>query len=179
MEGLAQQLGDEVEIDIEIAVHEHVPEAGDSTEALAELCRQHVRFHEAVDGRAVGRRVEAGRGRDVACDVECVLRTELEAAFDDPPKVGVRTELLRRDAGVPTQGSQRLAQGYEMPVHDLPVDVARGHRQPLPAAKRRAASIFAICGRKSKYRESARPARVVVARRSRESNRTPSRSTRW
>lgn len=40
------------------------------------------------------------------------------------------------------------------------------HRRSLPAAKRRAASIFSICGRKSKYRESACPARVVVARRS-------------
>ena len=114
----------------------------------------------------------------MARHVERVLRTELEAAFDGPPKVGVRTELLRRDTRVPAQAGQRLTQGDQVSVHDVPVDVARGHRRSLPVAKRRAASIFSICGRKSKYRESACPARVVVARRSRESSRAPSRSTR-
>ena len=37
----------------------------------------------------------------MARHVESVLRTELEAAFDGPPKVGVRTELSRRDTRVP------------------------------------------------------------------------------
>ena len=78
------------------------------------------------------------------------LRTELEVAFEDPPRVGVRAERLRRGAGVPAQGGQRLTQGDEVPVDDVPVDVARGHRRSLPGAKRRAASIFSICGRKSK-----------------------------
>ena len=49
VERLAKQLGDEVKVDIEIAVHEHVAEAGDPAEAFAELRRHHVRFHQAVD----------------------------------------------------------------------------------------------------------------------------------
>ena len=53
--------------------------------------------------------VEADRGRDMARDVERVLCAELEAAFDGPPKVGVRTERLRRDAHVPAQDPQRMA----------------------------------------------------------------------
>lgn len=44
-------------------------------------------------------------------------------------------------------------------------------------AKDRAASIFLSWGTKSQYRETARPSRVVVMARSRESTRTPSRST--
>ena len=111
-------------------------------------------------------------------DVERVLRAEMQAALDCPTAVGVGAERLRRDAGVPAQGGHRLAQGDEVAVHDAPVGTPRGHRGSSPVANRRAASIFSICGRKSKYRESASPARVVVACRFRESSRTPSRSTR-
>ena len=83
-------------------MHEHVAEAGDSSKALAERRRQHVGFHETIDGRAVSRRVEPGRRGDMARRVERVLRTELEAEFDDPPQIGVRTDrfaVRRRRAG--------------------------------------------------------------------------------
>ena len=38
-EGFAEHPGDQVEVDIEITVHEHVAEAGDPPEALAEALR--------------------------------------------------------------------------------------------------------------------------------------------
>ena len=75
----------------------------------------------------VGRRVEAGRGGDMARDVERILRAPVEAALDDPAAVGVGAERLRRDAGVPAQRGQRLAQRDEAPIHDTPVDAAGRH----------------------------------------------------
>ena len=72
-----------------------------------------VRLYDCGRWRIEARDESGGRIRPpkqyIACRVERILRTELAAAFDDPPPVGVRTELLRRDASVPARGGQRPA----------------------------------------------------------------------
>ena len=101
VERLAKQSGGEIEVDLEIAVHEHVAEAGDSAETLTEARRQHVGFDEAVDGRAVGRRVEALSRGDMTRDVEGILRAEMQTALNGPVPVGIGAERRWRYAGVP------------------------------------------------------------------------------
>ena len=142
--------GNAVEVNIEVTVHEYVSETRDAAKSRGEFRRQHVGLDQAVDRRAVGRRVEAGGRAEVARDVEGVLRTELETALDDPAAVGVGTKGLRRYARMPPQSGERLAQRYQVAVHDAVVYAAGSHDRSLPSAYRRAASILSSCGRKSK-----------------------------
>ena len=86
----------------------------------------------------------------MARDVERILRAELETTLDGPPAIGVAVERTRRCTGVAAQGRDRVPQRDKVPIHYAPVGATGVHGLPLPAANRRAASIFSICGRKSK-----------------------------
>ena len=65
VETFGEYRDDQVEIDVEVAVHEHVPEAGDTSEAVPEALRQQVRLHEAAAGGAVAVRIKSECGADV------------------------------------------------------------------------------------------------------------------
>ena len=54
-----EELGDQVEVDIEVPVDKHVAETGDIPEVLREITRQHSRLREPVDGRCIVRSVQA------------------------------------------------------------------------------------------------------------------------
>lgn len=74
LEPFGEETRHERDIDLEIAMHEHVTETGDGAEPRRETGRQRARLGEALDGGPVVVRRAAGRRFDMAGDVEGVLR---------------------------------------------------------------------------------------------------------
>ena len=143
------RIRNDFEIDIQIAVDQDVPESGYRAETCAELRGQHFCFHETVDCRGIVGGVEPeGRGQ-VSGDVEGILRTELESAFDAPPPLWIGIQRLRGNTGMPVQDRESRAERRKMTAHDRGIGLARTHGRLCFAAQRRAASIFASCGTKS------------------------------
>jgi len=106
VEVAVQDLVHPADIDVEVAVHEDVAEAGHRTEADREFHRQYAEFRESVDrGRIVGC-VSACRRRQVRRDVERVLGAELEPALDQPALVRVRRELRKGAPDVVAEPSE-------------------------------------------------------------------------
>ena len=69
-----QEPGDEIDIDVEITMHEYVPQPGDAAEPVGESARQYSGGRQAVDGLGISLGVLAGRGGEMGGDVQRVLR---------------------------------------------------------------------------------------------------------
>ena len=95
---------------------------------------------EVVDGDGVLRDVVAGAGGDMACRVEGVLGTELEAVLDDPQILGVRGQLLQASPLVRAEHLNRLVERQKNAAARPPRRAARGssQRPNVPSARRRA-----------------------------------------
>lgn len=89
---LTQELGHAVQIEVEIAVDDDVPEAGDRAEAFTEIGGKDCGRDEGVDGIRVGRWIMAFAGCDVTGNVKCVLDAEQESPFyrPTPARVGAQ-----------------------------------------------------------------------------------------
>ena len=145
----ADRIRNDFEIDIEIAVDQDVPESGYRAKTCAELRGQHFCFYETVDCRGIVGGVEPeGRGQ-VSGDVEGILRTELESAFDAPPPLRIGIQRLRGNTGMPVQNRESRAECRQVTAHDRRIGAAGAHVRRCLAARRRAASIFASWGTKS------------------------------
>ncbi len=143
-----EKLCDQVEIDIEVPVDKHVAETGDIPEVPREITGQHSGLGEPVDGGCIIRSVQAGGQRHMGSNIEAVLRTELEAAFDRPAQIGILSKLSRGRTGMPAQVFNGESQGGEMAPHDGGIRLSGGHL-PSGEPEPHAASIFASWGTKS------------------------------
>jgi len=95
------RIRNDFEIDIQIAVDQDAPESGYRAETCAELRGQHLGLYETVDCRGIVGGVEPERRGQVSGDVERILRTELESAFDAPPPLRIGMQRLRGNSGMP------------------------------------------------------------------------------
>ena len=153
IQSFGENLGDQVEVNIQVAVHKHVSETRNPSETIPEIRGQDLRFYQTVNGRTVCHRVETQSRSQMSGDIEGGLCGELKTVFYGPTVVDIGAELLRRTAGVPTQDADRSAQRNETPLHSTAVRTARSHRRSSVAASaacRRARSILSSWGRKSK-----------------------------
>ncbi len=143
VEAGVQQRVNAIEVDAEIAVDEHIAEAGDATEPAGKLGRQDAQLTEDIDGAGVVGGVAPGTGGQMRGDVEGVLRGQLEPTLHGPLGVGVeRREWL---AGVAPQPLDGLVEGQQVTADDGVVGLAGPHRPKRPASMRAAwaASILA------------------------------------
>lgn len=140
---LVQDPLEDAEIDLEVAVHQDVPETGDVAEAGGKIRGQCVDLDETVDGACVVRSVQTRRSSQVRRDVQGVLGAELEAALDRPSQIGVGAQRLELRTPVALEVSQRRSQGKQMPAQDRGVRTAASHDPEPLRARRPAISIFA------------------------------------
>ena len=63
-------------------------------------------------------------------DIEAVLRTQLEAAFDRPAQIGILPKLGRGRTGMPAQVFNGESQGGEMTPHDGGIGLSGSHLPP-------------------------------------------------
>ena len=178
---LVQNARDQIQIHLKITVDQDIAKTGNAAESFTEVRRQYASLYKTVDCCAIRGRVLADSGTYVAGDVQGVLRRQMQSTLDGPETVPVGAKHRSGHASMPPEPVDRLAQRDDMPLNDAPVHLTRRHGQSLflRDAYRRAASIFSICGTKSRYRDRAIPARWVVALRSRDNSRMPSRNTLW
>ena len=104
---LGENLGDQVEVDIQVSVHKHVSETSNPSETIPETRRQDIRLDQTVNGRTVCHRVETQRRSEMSGDIEGGLCRELKTMFYSPAAVDIGAEFLRRTSGVPTQDGDR------------------------------------------------------------------------
>ena len=178
---LVQNVRDQIQIHLKITMDQDISKTGNAAESLAEVRRQYASLHKTVDCCAIRGRILAHGGTYVAGDVQGVLRRQMQSTLNGPETVPVGAKHRRGYASVPPEPVDRLPQRDDMPLNDPPIHLTRRQGQSpfLRDAYRRAASIFSICGTKSRYRDRAIPARWVVAFRSRDNSRMPSRNTLW
>lgn len=100
VESGVQQFVDARDVDTEIAVDQNVTEAGDAAKPTRELRRQNFQLAEHIDGARVVGGITARAGRQMSCDVERVLRTELESSLHSPQRIGIGAQARERPAGV-------------------------------------------------------------------------------
>ena len=149
----AEDLPNEVEIDIEVSVDKDVAEARYIPEARREFTGQHAHLCEAVNGRRVVCRIAAIRLCQMGRYVEGILGTELKSPLDQPAKICVIPELGGRCARVPAQVADGEPQCREVAPHGRVIRPSGRHRSPPEGELSR--SIFARWGTKSQYRETA------------------------
>jgi len=89
-----QELPDQIEVDVKVAVDEHVAETRNCPKMRCEIIGQHVHICKSVNGGCVVRRVMAGGQCEMGRYVERVLDTEMKAAFNQPSKIGIVAELI-------------------------------------------------------------------------------------
>lgn len=162
---LVKNVRDQIQIHLKITMDQDISKTGNTPESFAEVRRQYASFHKSVDSCAIRGRVLADSGTYVAGDVQGVLCRQLQSTLDGPETVPVGAKHRRGHASMPPESVNRLPQRDDMPLNNAPIHLTTRHGQSLFVrdAYRRAASIFSICGTKSRYRDRAIPARWVVA----------------
>ena len=84
VQSLVEHAVDDLEVDIQLTVNDHVPETSHPTKAICEAGGKDVHLGKVVDGGGVIRDVSTGACGKVGRDVEHVLGTQLETPFDGP-----------------------------------------------------------------------------------------------
>lgn len=135
-------------VHVEIAVHEHVPEARHRSEPIREFARQDSEGTEPIDGRSVIRSVAAGAGHEMGRHVESILGAELEAALHGPERIQIVPQSREGTARVPPQLPQRGVQDRQVTAHGFRVGATGAQRPNSPRARRASctARIFASWG---------------------------------
>lgn len=103
VEPFGEYLGDQVEVDVQVSMDEHVPKTGNLPEPLPEARRQDIRLDQTVDRRSIGPWIIAQRLTEMCRYVESGLGRHLKPVFNGPPAVDIGAEFLRRTSGVPPQ----------------------------------------------------------------------------
>ncbi len=118
------------EVDLQVAVNQHVSETGDITKFTCKTLIEHTEASELVDGTVVVRYVATPTGSDVGRNVERVLGTELETAFHNPQQFRVGVELLEGNTLTSGEDLERLSQRGQVPADDL-VPLPLGPEPPV------------------------------------------------
>lgn len=118
---------EDIEVDVQVAVHQHVSESRDTPKFPYELVGQHTEASELVDRARVVRNIAAPAGGDVGCDVERILGAQLEPAFYQPTLLGVSVELFEGYAAASREHLERLSKRGQVPADDLNVDFTGTH----------------------------------------------------
>lgn len=151
VEAVREQVGEPIDVDREVAVHQEVPESRNRAKPRDEILRQDPELSEPIDRRSVVRNVSPRGGCEMCRDVESVLSAEVESALDDPELLPVLSQLVRSGLAISPESRKRLVERQQVTPDDLDVRSARAHRPKAPEAIRRrwALSILASCGSQS------------------------------
>ena len=148
VQSLVEHAVDDLEVDIQVTVNDHVSETSHPAKAVCETGGQDVHLDQVVDGGGVIRNVSTGARGKVGRNVEHVLGTQLGTPFDGPSFIAVGPQCVDWATLMVCERLQGVVEGEQVAADDRHIELTGAQRPTLPRSTRAlwAASIFRSCG---------------------------------